>query len=105
MRKVSRALRDDDKTIYEGAVVTLDRRGDVEVKDMKEIGLRDIIVDAADTTLSIGIGGLGLLMGVATAGVKFVFDSVRLVTNNAGQVIGLAGEVLSYPKPHDDGRI
>ncbi len=97
LRKVNRTLRDEDKTIYEGAVVTLDRRGDLEIKDMKDIGLRDILVDAADTTISIGIGGIGLLMGVATAGAKFVLDSVRLVTNNAGQVIGLTGEVLSYP--------
>jgi hypothetical protein len=97
LRKVTKALRDDDKLIYEGAVVTLDKNGEARVKDIKDIGLSDLIVEAADTTISIGIGGLGLLMGVATAGLNFVFDSMRLVRNNAGQVVGLAGNVLAYP--------
>jgi hypothetical protein len=97
LRKVTKALRDEDKLIYEGGMVALDRDGELEFMDMRDIGLADIIVDAADTTISIGLGGLGLLMGVATAGLNFVFDSLRLVKNNAGQVIGLAGEVLAYP--------
>jgi len=97
LRKVTKALRDEDKLIYEGGIVALDKDGDLDFKDMRDIGLGDIIVDAADTTLSIGLGGLGLLMGVATAGLNFVFDSLRLVRNSASQVIGLAGEVMSYP--------
>ena len=92
-----KALRDEDKLIYEGGVVALDKDGELEFKDMRDIGLADIFVDAADTTISIGLGGLGLLMGVATAGLNFVFDSFRLVKNNAGQVVGLAGAVLAYP--------
>jgi hypothetical protein len=97
LRKVTKALRDQDKLIYEGGVVALDEGGELEFKDMRDIGLTDIIVDAADTTISVGLGGLGLVMGVAMAGLNFVFDSLRLVKNNAGQVIGLAGEVLAYP--------
>ena len=66
LRKVNRTLRDEDKTIYEGAVVTLDRRGDLEIKDMKDVGLGDVIVHATNTTISIDVGGIGLLMGIAT---------------------------------------
>ena len=78
-------------------MVSLREDGKLKFKDMRDFGLTDIFVDAADTTISIGLGGLGLMMGVATAGLNFVFDSLRLVRNNAGQVIGLAGEVLAYP--------
>jgi hypothetical protein len=97
LRKVTKALRDEDKLIYEGGVVSLREDGKLKFKDMRDFGLTEILVDAADTTISIGVGGLGLMMGVATAGLKFVFDSLRLVRNNAGQVIGLAGEVMAYP--------
>ena len=97
LRKVTKALRDEDKLIYEGGVVSLREDGKLKFKDMRDFGMTDIFVDAADTTISIGLGGLGLMMGVATAGLNFVFDSLRLVRNNAGQVIGLAGAVLAYP--------
>jgi hypothetical protein len=97
MRTLNRTLRDEEKTIYQGALVSRKADGELRIRDISEVGLGSIAVDAADATLSIGMGGIGLLLGAATAGLKVLFDTARLAKVSAGQVMNLASETLTYP--------
>jgi uncharacterized membrane protein len=96
-RTLSKTLRNEGRTIYEGAVVSRKDSGEVRIKDMRDLGLSDIILDATDATIQIGVGGLGLLLGMAKAGAGVMVDSIRLVRDSAGRVIGVTAEALSYP--------
>jgi hypothetical protein len=97
-RALNKTLRDEDKAIYQGAVVSRREDGELRIKDMRDLGLTNIIVDAADATMSIGLGSLGLLLGIAGAGLNVLVSTVRLAKNSAGQVVGLASETLAYPR-------
>ena len=96
-RTLNKTLRDENKTIHQGAVVSRKENGELRVRDMRDLGLVDLMVDAANATISVGLGGLGLLVGVASAGLKILFDTARLAKNSAGQVVTVAGETLAYP--------
>lgn len=97
LRTLNKTLRDEEKTIYQGAIVSREEDGEVHIKDMRDLGLADIIIDAADATIGIGLSGMGLLVGMATAGLDLMFDTIRVVRNSAGQVIGVTAEALAYP--------
>ena len=59
LRKVTKALRDEDKLIYEGGVVSLREDGKLKFKDMRDFGMTDIFVDAGDV---VGSGDVLLVV-------------------------------------------
>jgi len=98
LRALNRILRDEEKMIYQGAVVTRRDDGELRVSDMRDLGLADIIMDTADATLRIGLGGIGLVTGAFMAGLNVAVDMVRYVRNSAEQILNVVGESLSYPE-------
>lgn len=97
LRVMNKALRDESKTISQGAVVSLRRSGSLRVRDFRDMGLGDLAVSAADLTIDVGVQGAKMALTALLVGAGLFVDGLRLVKNSAGRAVGLAGVTLSLP--------
>jgi hypothetical protein len=109
VRVLNKALRKRHDTIYQGAIVKRNpRKEEVEVEDLRDMGLADLITDTAAMGINLGKDGFKLLWKTAAAGVGLVFGGLRLLRRTALQAAGLGGSTMTmrYRKQletfHDD---
>jgi hypothetical protein len=101
LRIMNKALRDESKTIYQGALVSLRRNGSLRVRDFKDIGLGDLVMSTADLTVDVGVQSAKIALTALLVGAGLLLDGLRLVKNSASRAIGLAGVTLSLPSRRD----
>lgn len=97
LRAMNKALRDESKTISQGAVVSLRRNGSLRVRDFRDMGLGDLVMSAADLTIDVGAQSAKIALTALLVGAGLLLDGLRLVKNSAGRAVGLAGVTLSLP--------
>lgn len=101
LRVINKALRDESKTISQGALVSLRRNGSLRVRDFRDMGLGDMVMSAADLTIDVGVQSAKIALTALLVGAGLFLDGLRLVKNSADRAIGLAGVTLSLPSRRD----
>jgi hypothetical protein len=101
LRVMNKALRDESKTIYQGALVSLRRNGSLRVRDFMDMGVGDMVLSAADLTIDLGVESAKIALTALLVGAGLFWDGLRLVKDSASRAVGLAGVTLSLPSRRD----
>ncbi|MEA3335167.1 MAG: hypothetical protein U9R25_04605 [Chloroflexota bacterium] len=95
---VNKALRKRNETIYQGALVTRGEDNELHVRDLRDMGLFDIITGTVGLTFDLGRGGLHLMLSAAMASLGFFVGGWRLLRNTASRSATLVGSTWTIPK-------
>ncbi|MFN2134692.1 MAG: hypothetical protein ACK2UK_01975 [Candidatus Promineifilaceae bacterium] len=98
VRVINKALRKRHDTIYQGALVSLDKDREVQIQDLHDTGLSDVIVGGVGLALDTGIGGFRLLWSTLGAGIFFFGGGWRLLRSTVGRGLALAGTTWTIPR-------
>lgn len=97
VRVLNQALRDNRQTIYQGALLSRAADDTLRIRDLREMGLGDLITGTAGLTIDTGRAGLKLTWAAVSTGVAVVVGGFRLARDTVGRAGGLAGSMLSIP--------
>jgi hypothetical protein len=96
VRVLNKALRKRHGKIYQGAIVTRDeKKQQLEVEDLRDLGLADLITETAALGINLGKDGLRLLWKTAAAGVGLVAGGIHLLRRTTLQAAGLGGSTMT----------
>lgn len=98
VRVINKALRKRHDTIYQGALVSLDKDREVQIQDLHDTGLSDVIVGGVGLVLDTGIGGFRLLWSTLGAGIFFFGGGWRLLRSTVRRGLALAGTGWTIPR-------
>ena len=80
VRVLNKALRKRYQTIYQGAIVKRkDKDADLQVEDLRDLGLADLVTGTAAIGINLGRDGFKLVWTTATAGISLIVGGIRLV--------------------------
>ncbi len=97
VRILNKALRDSDRTIYQGAMISRMKDNELRIRDLRDMGLGDLITGTADLGLDFGRTGLKLTWAVVSTGVGVVVGVGRLAKSTFDRAMGLLGTFFSIP--------
>jgi hypothetical protein len=104
VRVLNKALRKRHDTIYQGAIVTRnERKEELEVEDLRDLGLADLITETAAMGINLGRDSFKLIWKTAAAGIGLVLGGIRLARRTVLQAAGLGGSTwtMRYRKQLD----
>ena len=97
VRILNKALRSDHRTIYQGALLSRGKDNALTIRDLRDMGLGELITGTADLTLDTSRTGLKLTWAVVSTGVGVVVGVGRLAKNTFDRAMGLLGSFFSIP--------
>jgi hypothetical protein len=97
VRILNKALRSEHRTIYQGALLSRDKDNALTIRDLRDMGLGELITGTADLTLDTSRSGLKLTWAVVSTGVGVVVGAGRLAKNTFNRAMGLLGSFFSIP--------
>lgn len=97
VRVLNQALRDEDRTIYQGALLSRAADNELRIRDLRDMGLGDLITGTAGLTIDTGRSGLKLTWAAVSTGVGVVIGGLRLARNTIDRAAGLLGSFWSIP--------
>lgn len=97
VRILNKALRSEQRTIYQGALLSRGKDNALTIRDLRDMGLGELITGTADLTLDTSRTGLKLTWAVVSTGVGVVVGVGRLAKNTFDRAMGLLGSFFSIP--------
>jgi hypothetical protein len=97
VRVLNKALRNSDRTIYQGALISRMEDNELRIRDLRDLGLTDVIKGTFDLTFETGRTGLKLSWAVVSTGIGVVIGTARLAKDALSGVMSLVSSVLSMP--------
>lgn len=80
--------------LHQGAVVTRDEDGILEIVDVKGDSFKQLTTDAATLAWQLGAGSLRILTTAVTASVLLTVNSIGKAVNLAGSAAALSGDKM-----------
>ncbi len=91
---LNRELNKEGTALHQGAVVTRDADGILEIIDVKDDSFKQLTNDAATLAWQLGAGSVRILTTAITASIALTVSSIGKAVNLAGSAAELSGDKM-----------